>query len=124
VHSWVIQIAATAAVVLYLCYWRLTLQQRRNRSWDELLAQLNPGWRMFTLPIPGMSRQPLRAGQLWSLSRNAQVMQQIADYALRNLDSNFDPADRALAQQMHLDATYLRFWALAALARHALGITA
>ena len=79
---------------------------------------------MFTPPIPGMSQQPLRAAQLWSLSRNAQVMQEIADYALRNFDPIFDPADRALAEQMHLDATYLRFWALAALARCALGKTA
>jgi hypothetical protein len=75
---------------------------------------------MLIPPNPGASGQSRRAAQLWSLSRNAQVLQEIADYALRN----FDSADRVLAEQLHCDATYLRFWALATLARHALGRSA
>jgi hypothetical protein len=121
VYSWVIQIVATAAVVLYLGHWRLMLQQRRNRSWDDLLSRLNPGWRMPIPPDLESSDQPHRAAELRILCRNAQVMQEIADYALRNFDSNFDAGDRSLAEQMHCDATYLRFWALAALARNFLG---
>jgi hypothetical protein len=70
---------------------------------------------MFVPPKPGT--KPLRAAQLRTLCRDAQVMQEIADYALRN----FDSADRPLAEQMHCDATYLRFWALASLARYFLG---
>jgi hypothetical protein len=117
VHSWVIQIAATAAVVLYLSHWRLTLEQRRNQSWDNLLSRLNPGWHTLISPGPEASDRPHRAEQLWTLCRIAQVMQEIADYALRH----FDSADRTLAEQMHCDATYLRFRALASLARYALG---
>lgn len=55
--------------------------------------------------------------KLWNLCRNAQLMQEIADHAL----NNFDLADRAMAEQLHCDATFLRFWALAALAQYALG---
>jgi hypothetical protein len=117
VHSWMLQIAATAAVVLYLGHWRLTLQQRRNQSWDDLVSQLHPAWPALLAPNPGANSQFHRAAQLWSLSRNARVIQEIADHALRN----FHSVDRALAEQMHCDATYLRFWALAALARYMLG---
>jgi hypothetical protein len=121
VYSWVFQIAATVAVVLYLGHWRFTHEQRRNQSWDDLLSRLNPGWHIHIPLDTEAGSLPHRAAQLWSLSRNAQVMQEIADYALRHFESNSDLADCTLAEQMHCDATYLRFWALAALARHALG---
>jgi hypothetical protein len=112
-----LEIAATAAVVLYLSYGWIALQRRRNQSWEDLLSGLNPGWRLLVPPNPEAIGRSHRAAQLRSLCRNAQVMQEIADYALRN----FDSADRTLAEQMHCDATYLRLWAFAALVRHSLG---
>jgi hypothetical protein len=117
VPSWILQFAFTAAAVLYLGRFRLTLHQRKKQSWDDLFSQLNSAW---PAPIafdlePG--NQPDCAARLWNLYRNAQVLQQIASYALADLDL----ADRERAQQLHRDATHLRFWALAALARYAIG---
>jgi hypothetical protein len=126
-----LQIAATAAALLYLGYWRLTLQQRRTLSWEALHARLIPGWQASVPDEPaagpgeGAAEPVHRSAKLLNLYRNARTMQEIADYALRNFEIPM-PAighapDRSLAEELHRDATCLRFRVLIELAQYALG---
>jgi hypothetical protein len=123
VNSWLFQISATAAAVIYLGGWRFMLHLRRKQSWDGLWARLTP---VSQAPASGKAaaaqdnatNEKLRpSAKLWSVYRNAQTMQEIADYALRN----FEIADRTFAEQLHCDATQVRFRAMVALARIAIG---
>jgi hypothetical protein len=131
VHSWILQIAVTAAAVVYLGRWRFRLRQRRRRSLDELLARLIPGWQA---PAAGESanakagptlRQADNPARLRDLYRNAQTMQEIADYALRNIEAldrqSGRGIDPAIVEELHRDATYLRFRALGELVRFGFG---
>jgi hypothetical protein len=123
VHSSILQIVLTAAAALYLGRCRLALHRLSNQSWDDLVSRLTPGWQlsMAAEPSPsevkGAETRAGRLAKLWNLCRNAQVLQEIADHAIRN----FDLAHRPLAEQLHCDATRLRFHAMAALAQCALG---
>jgi hypothetical protein len=131
VHSWVLQIAVTVSAAIYLGRWRLLLHQRRRQSWEALLSRLIPGWQAPAAGEPSAAQRDVtaervsRSAKLWNLNRNAQTMQEIADYALRNfefLNSTIGHAvDRSIAEELHRDATYLRFLALAELAQYALG---
>jgi hypothetical protein len=122
VHSWFLQISLNTAALLYLGHWRLTLHRRSKESWDELLSRLTAGWqypvaRKLSADSEDANGRAERLARLWELCRNACTLQQIADYALRNLDG----PDPGPAEQLHCDATRLRFRALAALSLCALG---
>jgi hypothetical protein len=127
VHVWILQVIVLAAVVLYLGSWRILLHRQRTQSWDALLARLIPGWEQPTAVHPsgvaGRERATVRA-KLRLDARNAQTMQQIADYARRNFDGLSAALDAALDESidnLHRDATFLRLHALASLALCTLG---
>jgi hypothetical protein len=109
----VLQITALAAIALYLVRCRAQVHRRNRQSWDALLARLSPGWSVCVIN-ESVYAEPLR---LLTIYRDARVMQEIADYAYRK----FDAVDRALVESLHRDATRVRSWALAALARYAFG---
>jgi hypothetical protein len=120
-HSWILQIAFTAAATLYLGHCRLVLHRRSTQSWDQLLSRLTPEWQALSAAeAQGAAGRSERLARLRELGRNAQVLQEIAGHALYHLDSQDHALDRALAEQLHRDATQLRFRVLAALVQSVL----
>jgi len=86
------------------------------------LKRLLPAWPEFTLSVPAVEtaahekERMKRLVRVWTACRNAQTLQEFADYALRN----FESAERVMLAKLHADATFLRFLALAVLLRYAL----
>ncbi len=122
-----LQIAAIAAVALYLSHWRTGVRRRNAQSWDSLLAQLRPDWSGRELSDrflweEGVSATPDDAWQrmegakgLWAMYQNARVMLEMADFADRNSDS----VDRLLLETLRSDAMQIRLCVLMALAKYA-----
>ncbi len=105
------QISVVVAVGAYLVGCRIEVQRRNRQTWEALLARLSPGWSAaaFREDIAAEPRQ------LSAMYRDAQVMQEIADYAFRRLRS----VDRGMVESLHRDATQARYRALVALVRYA-----
>jgi hypothetical protein len=94
-----LQIAAIAAVAVYLVRWRAGLRRRNAQSWDSLVARLQPEWSARELSDPWLWDKQPDAGPItkWKRMRNAHglktmyhnagVMLEMADYADRNSDS-------------------------------------
>ncbi|HUA93770.1 MAG TPA: hypothetical protein VL991_14450 [Terracidiphilus sp.] len=106
------QISGLAVVGAYLVRCRMEIHRRNQQTWEELLGKLSPGWSVAAF------REDFAAGpqRLISIYRDAQVMQEIADYACRRLGRT----NPALLQSVHRDATQARYRAIAALVRYAL----
>ena len=122
-----VQIAAIAAIALYLGRWRMGVLRRNAQSWESLLARLRPDWSARGLSDhflwkEGLNVTPNDAWQrmegpkgLWVMYQNARVLLEIADYAARNSDN----VDRVLIETLHSDAMQIRLCALMALAQYA-----
>src|ERR1035441_553115 len=107
-----IQIAAIAAVVLFLGRWQRGNKRRNSQSWDSLLARLRPDWSArevsdHFLWEEGMDATPDDAWQrmegpkgLWVMYQNARVMLEMADFATRNSEN----VDRVLIETLRSDA--------------------
>jgi hypothetical protein len=123
----VFQIAAVVAIALYLIRWRKSVQRRNTQTWESLMARLRPEWSARELSDhflwqEGLSATPEDAWQrmegpkgLWVMYQNAQVMQQMADYAAKHCDG----VDRLLIETLHSDAMQIRFCVLMALGQYA-----
>jgi hypothetical protein len=121
-----IQIAAIAAVALYLGCWRGKARQRNTQSWDSLLARLRPDWSArevsdHFLWKEGLDATPDDAWQrmggpkgLWVMYQNARVLLDMADYAARNCDN----VDRVLLETLRSDAMQIRVCVLMALTQY------
>src|SRR6202046_5863559 len=91
-----VQIAAIAAIALYLVRWRMGVRRRNAQSWNSLLARLRPDWSARELSDQflwkeGLNATPQDAWQrmegpkgLWVMYQNAQTMMEMADYAARH----------------------------------------
>ncbi len=55
----ILQIAAIVAVATYLVRWRVGLRRRNARSWDSLVALLQPGWSARDLSVHFLSKEGL-----------------------------------------------------------------
>ena len=122
-----IQIAAIAAIALYLGRWQRGNRRRNSQSWESLLARLRPDWSArevsdHFLWEEGMSATPDDAWQrmegpkgLWVMYQNARVMLEMADFATRNSDS----VDRVQIETLRSDAMQIRVCVLMALAQYA-----
>jgi hypothetical protein len=111
---------AVVVAALYLVRCRAKVCQRNRQTWGALLVRLSPGWNASAgAALADAARGANMPEKLWSAYRNARVMQEIADFALRN----FSQVDRKLVATLHQDATRIRFRALAALARYAFSRT-
>lgn len=108
----IIQVTVVAAVSIYLVRCRAQIVRRNRQSWDLLLARLSPAWSACVVD-PTL---PAEAARLYTIYRDARVMQEIAYYAL----SKLPPSDRALAASLHRDATAARYRAVLALVRYGL----
>jgi hypothetical protein len=121
-----IQIAAIVSVAIYLGRWLRKARRRNTQSWDSLLARIRPDWSASELSDhflwkEGLSATPEDAWQrmhgpkgLWVMYQNAQVMLEMADFAVRNSDS----VDRILLETLRSDAMHIRVCVLMALAQY------
>jgi hypothetical protein len=122
-----LQIAAIAAVALYLYRWRNGVRRRNAQSWDSLLARLRPDWSARELSDQflwkeGLSATPEDAWQrmegpkgLWVMFQNAKVMLEMADYAAKHSKD----VDRLLLETLRSDAMQIRLCVLMALTQYA-----
>jgi len=121
-----LQIVAIVAIALYLVRWRNDVRRRNAQSWETLIARLRPEWSARELSDQflwkeGLSATPQDAWQrmggprgLWVMYRNARVMLEMADYAVKNCDG----VDRLLVETLHSDAMQIRVCVLMALAQY------
>jgi len=122
-----VQIAAIAAIALYLVRWRMSVQRRNEETWDSLLARLRPDWSARELSDhflwkEGISATPDDAWQrmqgphgLWAMYQNTRVMLEMADFAARNCQH----VDRLLIETLRSDAMQIRVCVLMALGQYA-----
>jgi hypothetical protein len=125
-----LQILSFAALALYLVRWQLGLRKRREQSWDSLLLRLRQDvcvrelneqflWKEGLTVTPEDAWQRMGGPKgLWLMYQNAQVMQEMADYAFRNGQD----VDRILVETLHSDAVQIRICVLMALMQY--GFTA
>jgi len=122
-----LQIAALAAVALYLARWRAGLRRRNGQSWDSLIARLRPDWSarelsdqflwkegLSTTPEDTWAKMQGPRG-LWVMYQNAKVMLEMADYAMQHSNT----LDRVLLETLRSDAMQIRLCVLMALAQYA-----
>ena len=119
-------IATVAFVALYLVHWQRSVRRRNDRSWDSLVARLQPDW-IAAQGTAGLSSlgadatpqerwQCIQGAQgLWTMYQNASVMMELADYAARNSES----VDRLLLESLRSDAIQIRVCVMTALVRYA-----
>jgi hypothetical protein len=122
----ILQIFAIAAIALYFLCWRRGVRQHSEETWDSLLLKLRIDWSARELNEnflwkEGLTATPEDAWQkmdgakgLWAMYQNAQVMQQMANYATRNCED----VDRLLVENIHSDALQIRVCVLVALAQY------
>jgi hypothetical protein len=123
----VLEITAVVAIAVYFVRWRKNVKARNSQSWEMLLSRLRPEWSARELSDnflwqEGLSATPEDAWQrmegpkgLWVMYQNAQVMQQMADYAAKHCSG----VDRLLVETLHSDAMQIRLCVLMALAQYA-----
>jgi hypothetical protein len=121
------QIAVIAAIVYYLCRWRISVRQRNAQTWETLLARLRPDWSAKELSDRFLWQEGLDATAedawrrmegpkgLWVMYQNAKIMMEMADYAARNCEG----VDRVLISTLHSDALQIRVLVLSALVQYA-----
>jgi hypothetical protein len=122
-----VQIAAIAAIALYLVRWQTNVRRRNAQTWDSLLARLRMDWSARELSDhflwkEGLSTTPEEAWKrmegpkgLWVIYQNARVMLEMADYAAKNCEG----VDRLLVETLHSDAMQIRLCVITALGQYA-----
>ena len=123
-----IQIALIVAIGLYLGHLRGNMRRRNTQSWSSLLARLRPEWSARELGDHSLWQEALNVNAedawqrldgpkgLWAMYQNAQVMMEMAEYAVRNSDS----VDRVLLETLRSDAMQIRVCVFIALIQYAL----
>ncbi|MFZ0745263.1 MAG: hypothetical protein WAM85_12710 [Terracidiphilus sp.] len=115
-----LQIAAFMMAGLYLAYSRNVLHDRNLRTWDSMVAKLQPA----VVALRGLStpqihaaiaerHEHIRSGHdVRAMHRSSGAMLEMADYAERNGDS----VDPALLGSLRSDAIHIRIGTAKALA--------
>ena len=121
-----LEIAALAAVALYLGRWRNGIRRRNAQTWDSLLARLRPDWSARELSDHFLWKEGVNATAddawqrmegpkgLWVMYQNARVMLEMADY----VDKHCAGVDRLLLETLRSDAMQIRVCVLMALAQY------
>ncbi|MDR3723063.1 MAG: hypothetical protein P4K83_01060 [Terracidiphilus sp.] len=121
-----LQIFSIVTIAAYLFRWRAGVKRRNVQSWDSLLARLRQDWSARELSEQflwkeGLAATPEDAWQrmegptgLWAMYQNAQVMQEMADFAQRNCPD----VDKLLIETLHSDAMQIRMLVVLALAQY------
>ena len=120
------QILSVVAVAVYFVRWRMGNRKRNSESWESLLAHLRQDWSARDLSTQFLWKEGLAATPedvwqrmegpkgLWVMYQNAQVMQEMADYAQKNCAD----VDRVLIETLRSDAVQIRLLVLLALAQY------
>lgn len=122
-----LQIAAIAAVAVYLGRWRAGVRRRNTQSWESLLVRLRPDWSARELSDHFLWKEGLNASPedawkrmegphgLWVMYQNAKVMLEMADFASRSCSS----VNKELLATLRSDAMQIRVCVLMALTQYA-----
>jgi hypothetical protein len=125
------QILLVTILALAFYWWRRNLKLRNEQSWEQLIARLRTDWSAHALSEHFLWRTEMKLApeEAWSklqgprgliiIYQNANVMLQIADYAVRN-SSEQHPVDPMLIAALRSDAMQIRLLVIAALAQYAL----
>jgi hypothetical protein len=120
------QILSFAALALLLFRWQRGLRKRRDQSWESLLTRLRRDgcvrdlnaqflWKEGLTVTPEDAWQRMEGPKgLWLMYQNAQVMQEMADFA----DRNGMDVDRILVETLHSDAVQIRICVLMAMLQY------
>lgn len=105
--------------------WGMQVRRRNAQTWNALIARLQPDWNssVWLDVIENSDGSPEERWQrvhgasgLWIMYKNAKVMQEMADYAVRH-NSGIDPS---LLAELRSDALQIRMLVLYALTEYAL----
>ena len=122
-----IQIAAVAAVALYLVRWFRANRRRNAQTWDSLLARLRPDWSAREVSDHFLWREEITATAedawqrmegprgLWVMHQNAGVMLEMADFAAKNSKD----VDLEMLAILRSDAMHIRLCVFMALGQYA-----
>lgn len=125
--STLLSTAAVVVIVGLLCSWRAGMRRRNARSWDSLVARLQPDWSASELS----SQSFWNVGQhstleekwnllqgvrgIWTMYENTSVMMEMADYATQNSDS----VNREILDNLRNDAMQIRQYVLMVIVQYA-----
>lgn len=115
VHLSATQLIALAFAISYLATFKASWELRNARTWEAIIARLKPvplaeGRGLWTGPA---ARTAETRHKLWIRFHNAGVMQEMAEYAVRNCAAT----DPAFLSNLRRDAVYVRTAAAWALVR-------
>jgi hypothetical protein len=120
------QILSVVTIALYLSRWLLGLRKRNIQSWESLLARLRQDWSARELSDKFLWKEGLTTTPedvwkkmegpkgLWVMYQNAQVLLEMADFAVKNCPD----VDRLLIETLRSDAMQIRLCVLMALAQY------
>jgi hypothetical protein len=113
-------LAPIAPIAIYFGYLRAKMHRRNRQSWESLIARLRPDWGGRELSDHFLWKEGLTASPdeiwehmhgtrgLWTIFKNAGVMQEMAEFAVRN-NPSIDPA---LIETLRNDAAQIRICAI------------
>jgi hypothetical protein len=122
-----LQFVVILGIAFYLYRWRAGVRRRSAQTWDSLLARLSPEWSARVLSDQFLWKEGLDAAPeeiwqrmegpkgLWIIFKNAGVMLELADYAVRHTDS----VDPVMIASLRSDAMQIRVCVLMAMSQYA-----
>jgi hypothetical protein len=121
------QVLITAMMLVYAGYWRKRQVNRRNASWNQIVARLSPhDWGIEDVSERYLYGEGIRATPqdiwpsidgakgLWAMYRNAPILVQLADYATEHGEG----VSEELLEGIRTDAFQIRLCVMMALAQH------
>lgn len=125
----IFQIISIIVIAAVLTAWQVSVRRRNRRSWEQILSRLRMDWSGHALSesFPWRPEMPLSPDETWLqiqgvrglsvMFRNAGVMLEIADYAVRNSTADFE-ADPLTIAALRSDALQIRIFALLGLMQY------
>jgi ABC-type multidrug transport system fused ATPase/permease subunit len=125
----IFQIISILLIAAVFVAWQVSVKRRNRRSWEQILARLRVDWSGHALSesFPWRPEMPLSPDETWLqiqgvrglsvMYRNAGVMLEIADYAVRNSTAEHE-VDPMLIAALRSDALQIRIFALLGLSQY------
>ena len=125
----IFQIISIILIAAILLAWQMSVTRRNRRSWEQILSRLRVDWSGHALSesFPWRPEMPLSPDETWLqiqgahglcvMYRNAGVMLEIADYAVRNSTAEHE-VDPMVIAALRSDALQIRIFVLLALVQY------